>query len=318
MASQERSKRYWGTVQPMPGPLIAAIAQQAEAQGLEGVFAAQVHGPPFLPLAVAAAATERIRLASGIAIAAARSPFETAMAAIDMDRISNGRFILGLGASVLSWTRGLYGAPEHKPLTHLRETVAAVRHIIAGAHQGLTPFEGQYYRADFEQLQPTAPPVREGIPIWIAALRGAAVRLGAEVADGIMGHPIWSIDWAVQEMQSHLKQGIERAGRRREDVGADDVQLVHVLEEQLGVARGELAQADALGDRATDRLVVDVRQVHDLGHSEALVLQVTPQQIFKHVGPEVANMCIVVHRRAARVHAYRVLVYRLERFQLPR
>jgi probable F420-dependent oxidoreductase len=218
MATGEKSRRYWGMVQPMPGPIITAMAQQAEAQGLEGVFAAQVHGPPFLPLAVAAAATERIRLASGIAIAAARSPFETAMAALDMDRISNGRFILGLGASVLSWTRGMYGAPEHKPLTHLRETVAAVRHIIAGAHGGLTPFEGQYYRADFEQLQPTAPPVREEIPIWIAALRGPAVRLGAEIADGLIGHPIWSIDWAVDEVQHDLQKGLVRGGRRREDL----------------------------------------------------------------------------------------------------
>ncbi len=218
MTSSGKPKRYWGMVQPMPGAIITAMAQQAEAQGLEGVFAAQVHGPPFLPLAVAAAATERIKLASGIAIAAARSPFETAMAAIDMDRISNGRFTLGLGASVKAWTNGLYGAPEHKPLTHLRETVAAVRHIVAGAHKGLTPFEGQYFRADFEQLQPTAPPVREEIPIWIAALRGPAVRLGGEIADGLMGHPIWSIDWAVEQVQPDLKKGLERGGRKREDL----------------------------------------------------------------------------------------------------
>ena len=218
MATTDEPRRYWGTVQPMPGAFITAMAQQAEAQGLEGVFAAQVHGPPFLPLAVAAAATERIRVASGIAIAAARSPFETAMAAIDMDRISNGRFTLGLGASVQAWTRGLYGAPDHKPLTHLRETVAAVRHIIKGAHLGLTPFEGQYYAADFAQLQPTAPPVRDEIPIWIAALRDAAVRLGGEIADGVMGHPIWSLDWAVEKIQPALEEGLARGGRKRGDL----------------------------------------------------------------------------------------------------
>jgi alkanesulfonate monooxygenase SsuD/methylene tetrahydromethanopterin reductase-like flavin-dependent oxidoreductase (luciferase family) len=98
------------------------MAKQAEAQGLHGCFAPQVYGPPFLPLATAAAVTQRIQLASGIAIAAARSPFETAMAALDMDRISGGRFVLGLGASVLAWSRGVYGAPEHKPLAHLTPT----------------------------------------------------------------------------------------------------------------------------------------------------------------------------------------------------
>jgi probable F420-dependent oxidoreductase len=202
----------------MPAPAIGMVVQQAEAQGLEGVFAPQVLGPPWIPLAAAAAMSERLKIASGIAIAAARSPFETAMAALDMDRVSNGRFILGLGASVQSWTCGIFGAPEHKPLAHLRETVAAVRHIIRGAHRRLEPFEGQYYSADFAAMQPTAPPVREEIPIWVAALRGPAVRLAAEVAEGIMGHPMWSLDWAVERIQPDLAKGLARGGRRREDV----------------------------------------------------------------------------------------------------
>jgi len=215
-----RDRRYWGLVAPLPAAVIATFAQRAEAQGLEGVFAPQVLGPPWAPLAVAAAATERIKLASGIAIAAARSPFETAMAAIDMDRISNGRFILGLGASVQAWTCDLFGAPPHKPLAHLRETVAAVRHIVRGAHKqaGLEPFDGQYYRGDYSTLQPQTPPVREEIPIWLAALRGPAIRLAAEIGDGIMGHPIWSIDWAVEKIQPEIAKGLARSGRSRGDI----------------------------------------------------------------------------------------------------
>ncbi|MEE9280145.1 MAG: LLM class flavin-dependent oxidoreductase [Myxococcota bacterium] len=211
-------RHYWGLVNALPAPALVAVAQQAEAQGLEGLFAPQVYGPPWIPLAAAATATERLRLASGIAIAAVRSPFETAMAAIDMDRLSGGRFTLGLGASIQAWTRGVFGAPEHKPLAHLRETVAAVRHIVRGAHKGLEPFEGRYYRADFAELQPTAPPLREEIPVWIAALRGPAVRLAAEIADGVMGHPMWSLDWAVERIQPDLRAGLERGGRSREDI----------------------------------------------------------------------------------------------------
>jgi probable F420-dependent oxidoreductase len=214
----DRDRRYWGFVPPIPAAGIAALAKQAEERGLYGLFAAQVWGPPWVPLAVAAGATERIQLASGIAIAAARSPFETAMAAIDMDRISQGRFILGLGSSVLAITRGCFGAPEHKPITHLRETVAAVRHIIRGAHRGLSPFEGRWYRADFAALQPGAPPLREEIPIWIAGLRGAAIRVAAEIADGVMGHPIWSVDWALERVQQDVKVGLEKGGRRRQDL----------------------------------------------------------------------------------------------------
>jgi probable F420-dependent oxidoreductase len=214
----QTGRRYWGVIPPLPAPFVAAAAKQAEAQGLQGVFGVQVHGLPWIPLAGAAMVTERLQIASGIAIAATRSPFETALAAIDLDRLSGGRFILGLGASVHAWTRGVYGAPDHKPLAHLRETVAAVRHIIGGAHRGLAPFEGQYYSADFAQWPPSPPPVREEIPIWIAALRSAAVRLGAEIGDGVMGHPMWSIDWAVERIQPDLRAGLERTGRKREDV----------------------------------------------------------------------------------------------------
>jgi probable F420-dependent oxidoreductase len=217
---QGQDRRYWGIVAPLPAQAIATFAQRAEAQGLEGVFCPQVIGPPWSTLAVAASHTERIKVGSGIAIAAARSPFETAMAAIDMDRISEGRFVLGLGASVQAWTCGLFGAPPHKPLAHLRETVAAVRHIVRGAHkeEGLEHFAGQYYQGDFSTLQPQSPPVREEIPIWLAALRGPAVRLAAELGDGIMGHPIWSIDWAIDKVQPEIAKGLKRAGRKREDL----------------------------------------------------------------------------------------------------
>lgn len=215
-----RERPYWGVVAPLPAPLIASFAKQAEDQGLEGLFAPQVIGPPWSTLAVAASHTQRIKVGSGIAIAAARSPFETAMAAIDMDRISEGRFVLGLGASVQEWTRGLFGAPPHKPLAHLRETVAAVRHIVAGAHreEGLEPFHGEYYSGDYSTLQPQEPPVREQIPIWIATLRSPAVRLAAEIGDGIMGHPIWSVDWAIDQVQPDIAEGLRCAGRKREDV----------------------------------------------------------------------------------------------------
>lgn len=211
-------RRYWGFLPVVPGALLIDMARQAESSGLEGVFAAQVYGPPFLPLAVAAAATTRLEVATGIAIAAARSPFETAMAALDMDRISGGRFILGLGSSVSSWTSGNFGTPEIKPLSHLRETVAAVRHIVKGAHLGLEPFEGTYFKAHFREMMPTQPPVRDEIPIWIAALREKLTRLAAEIGDGVIGHPMWSVRWTVEKMKPAIEDALEKAGRKRSDV----------------------------------------------------------------------------------------------------
>ncbi len=216
--TSERRPRHWSVIAPAPVAELTATCRLLEAAGVDGLFAPQVLGPPWIPLAAAAAVTERVQLASGIAIAAARSPFETAMAALDMDRLSGGRFVLGLGTSVLAWTRGIFGSPVEKQVSHLRETVAAVRHVIADAHRGLAPFEGEFYRADFRELQPTPPPVRPTIPIWVAALRAKMVALAAEVGDGLIGHPMWSIEWTLERMRPEFEAALARAGRRRSDV----------------------------------------------------------------------------------------------------
>jgi len=218
--SNKEKRKYWGIVSPfMPASVIAQVARQQEDAGLEGTFATQTFGPPFIPLAAAATSTERLKLASGIAIAGTRSPFETAMAAIDMDRISNGRFVLGLGSSVQSWVQGIYGMPYSKPVAQLREAVDLIRQSVAFGHTGeMKGFRGQFYQLDFSEMPPLAPPPRTDIPIWISALRGAMTRLGAEIGDGIIGHPIWSIDWLRTSIANEMKLGLERAGRKRSDI----------------------------------------------------------------------------------------------------
>jgi probable F420-dependent oxidoreductase len=211
-------RRYWGVIPVMPGQQLMETARQMEDVGYTGVFAIQVFGPPFIPLSVAAAATSKLQVATGIAIAGTRSPFETAMAAIDVDRISEGRFILGLGSSAPAWTADIFGTDEYKPIAHLRDTVSAVRHIIAGAHKGLEPYEGTYYRASFKELKPIDPPVRTEIPIWVAALREKLLRTGVEIADGVIGHPMWSRDWAVNKMAPVIDDALVQSGRQRSDI----------------------------------------------------------------------------------------------------
>jgi len=217
MANNKR--KYWSIVTPMSAPAIAAQAKALETAGLEGLFAPQVYGPPFVPLAAAAAVTSRIQLASGIAIAFVRSPVETAMAAMDLDRISDGRFTLGLGTSVRSWSEGVFGGTYGKPLENMREVVEIVRMVNRDVHTGkLTRYDGKYYKLDFSEMQPGAPPLRTNIPIWIAALRGPLVSLAAEIGDGVLGHYIWSIEWLRDKIPEYLKRGLDRGGKQRSDI----------------------------------------------------------------------------------------------------
>jgi probable F420-dependent oxidoreductase len=215
----EGKRKFWSVVTPLPAAVIAGQAQMLDAAGLEGLFAPQVYGPPFIPLAAAAAATTRMRLASGIAIAFVRSPVETAFAAMDMDRISSGRFTLGLGTSVKAWSEGAFGGTYGKPLEHMREVVEIVRMVNAKAHTGeLTRYDGKYYHLDFSEMQASGPPVRDRVPIWIAALRGPLVSLAAEISDGVIGHYIWSVDWLRNKIPDYLKRGLDRAGKQRSDI----------------------------------------------------------------------------------------------------
>lgn len=209
--------RCWGGVYPVLGPKLPKVARRLEESGRYGILAGQSWGPPWIPLAAAAAVTERVQLACSVAIAGARSPFETAFAALDLDRISNGRFILGLGASTRWVTRSHFGVDWPRPVEQLRECVAAVRHIVAQAHTGLTPFEGEHFRADFAGLERTPPPVRSAIPIWLGALRSKMTRLAGEIADGVIGHPLWGVDHWLGPVQAELAAGARAAGRKLED-----------------------------------------------------------------------------------------------------
>lgn len=200
----------------------ARMARRGEELGFDVVGIADTPGnalDPWVAMTIAAGATSRVRLASGIAIAFTRSPVETAFAAMDLDRISNGRFTLGLGTSVRSWSEGVFGGQYGKPLEHMREVVDIVRLVNATAHTGeLKSYEGRHYNLDFSELQPSGAPVRDRIPIWIAALRGPLVSLAAEIADGVIGHYIWSVDWLRTKIPDYLKRGLDRAGKQRSDV----------------------------------------------------------------------------------------------------
>ena len=210
-------RRWWAVMPTLPAPAMAGIGQQMEQAGFEGCFSLQIYGPPFVPMAATAALTDSLKVGTGVAIAGTRSPVETAYAAMDVDRISNGRFVLGLGSSIKSCVTGMYGEPERKLLSHLRESVKVIRYVIANAHKGLDPVAGEYFSADFEEMMLTAPPVREEIPIWIAALQDKMTALALEVGDGLMVHALWSAAYTKSRLP-FITDTLAQYGRKRGDI----------------------------------------------------------------------------------------------------
>ena len=166
------NRNYWASIFYDGSADFTKTVQKYEERGLAGLEVPQVYGSPFVPLAAAATVTKRVQLATGIAIGLTRSPFETAMTALDLDHLSQGRFILGLGTGPMHFTQGYYGMPYDKPVSRLREVVQIFRQVEEGARTGkMKAWNGKCYQLEFHGYEPTAPPYRERIPVWIAALR---------------------------------------------------------------------------------------------------------------------------------------------------
>ena len=209
----------WAELPVLPAIEMVPLVQSWEAAGVEGVWAPQIFGAPFTTLAAAAAVTTRIKLGTGIALAFTRSPLETACSAIDLDHISDGRVVLGLGSSAESQIEGSFGMPYGKPLKHMREIVGQVRAVIEQGHTGeLKRLEGEYNTLDLSHFRLVRPARRSAIPIYLPAVFEKACEQAGAIADGLLGHPLWTTAWLRDRVGQSLALGLEQAGRKRTDV----------------------------------------------------------------------------------------------------
>ncbi len=178
---------YWA-----PGPPPGAVEAIAEAErlGFHSIWTAEAYGSDVLsPLAWWGAATERVQLGTAIMQMSARTPAAAAMAAMTMDHLSGGRFILGLGVSGPQVVEGWYGQPFGKPLARTREYVSIVRDIVSRGEPVTAP--GPHYPLPYpdgtgfaKPLKSTIHPVRERIPIYLGAEGPKNVALAGEICDG--------------------------------------------------------------------------------------------------------------------------------------
>jgi len=206
---------YW-SAGPPPGA--AELVQEADRLGLDSVWTAEAYGSDVLtPLAWWGANTKQIRLGTAIAQISAREPAATAMAAISMDHLSQGRFILGLGVSGPQVVEGWYGKPFPKPLQRTREYIEIIRAILK--REGPVTYDGEQYKLPLpgtelgKPLKSSVHPFREDLPIFLAAEGPKNVALAAEVCDGWL-----ALFYAPEHdgfYRDALDEGFARDGARR-------------------------------------------------------------------------------------------------------
>lgn len=223
---------YWGAGPPY-GATEAVVA--ADELGFDSIWTAEAYGSDALtPLAWWGATTRNVRLGTAIMQMSARRPTATAMAALTLDHLSGGRFILGLGVSGPQVVEGWYGEPFARPLARTREYVRICREAFArnvvtsdGPYYPLPLTEGEGVVGLGKALRPTLHPLREDIPVYLAAEGPKNIALSAEIADGWLA--LFYSPHHEELYRPRLEEGFARAGARRSWADFDVVATVPLI-----------------------------------------------------------------------------------------
>lgn len=207
---------YWGARPPADA---LALVAEAERLGYDSLWTAEAYGSDALtPLAWWGSHTKRMRLGTALCQMSARTPTAMAMAAITLDHLSQGRFVLGLGASGPQVVEGWYGQPFAKPLGRTREYMSIVRKTVA--RQDPVTNSGPHYPLPYpggtglgKPLKSIVHPLRQDIPIFLGAEGPKNIALAAEIADGWLS--MFFCPEHMGEFEAALREGFARPGARR-------------------------------------------------------------------------------------------------------
>jgi probable F420-dependent oxidoreductase len=198
---------------------IPGYARKVEAIGYDCLWSAETQHDPYLPLAVAATVTSTIKLGTSIAVAFPRSPMITAHLAWDLQKASDGRFILGLGSQVKGHNERRFSVAYESPAAKMREIVLALRAIWDCWQNGTAlNFKGRFYR--FDLMTPffnPGPIAHPAIPVYIAGVNEHMCRVAGEVCDGLHVHPFNSPKYLRESVHPWVEVGLRMSSRSRND-----------------------------------------------------------------------------------------------------
>lgn len=204
-------------------PDIDATVRELARAGADGLFTLEANRDVFFPLFAAAQTGAPVQLYPNVAIAFPRSPMHLAYQAWDLQRLTAGRFAVGLGSQIRPHIEKRYSATWHKPVPQLREFVAATKAIFACFADGTRlDFRGDYYT--FTLMTPTflpKPLSEDGSvlppPLWMGALGPLMTSAAAQEADGVIIHPFNSEHYLRTHTLERVELGLAKSGRTRDD-----------------------------------------------------------------------------------------------------
>jgi probable F420-dependent oxidoreductase len=246
---------------------VGETARAAESLGFAGLWTSETRHDAFLPLAIAANETERIELGTSVAIAFSRSPMEMAQTAWDLQDLSEGRFILGLGTQVKAHIKRRFSMPWDRPVARLREYIGALRAIWGTFQTGETlQFEGQYYRHTLMTPFFNPGPIEHpDVPIYVAGVNTGLARLAGEICDGFHVHPFHSPEYVSKTVKPAIAEGARKEGRDPGDIELATSVFV-ITGEEIGEQREKMrAQISFYASTPTYRTVLEAQGWEEVG-----------------------------------------------------
>ncbi len=244
----------------------AAAARAAETVGYDAVMTVELGHDVFAALAIAAMATERMELTPSVAVAFPRSPTVLASQAWDLQANSRGRFVLGLGSQVKGHNERRFGIAWTSPAPRLRDYVRALRAIWhCWETRGKLDFHSEHYALtlmtpDFSP-EPTGQPM---VPVTIAAVGEAMLRIAGQVADGVRLHPLCSRRYLEEVCMPQIAVGMARGGRSRENFDVHGGGFVATGQDDASVAAAMEQVRRRIGFYGSTRTYMPILALHGL------------------------------------------------------
>jgi probable F420-dependent oxidoreductase len=276
-------QRHWRDVAP--------AARAAEAAGFDALMTVELGHDPLAPLALAALDTERVELTPSVVVAFPRSPTTLAQQAWDIQANSGGRFVLGLGSQVKGHNERRFGIAWTAPAPRMRDYVMALRAVWkAWETRGKLNFDSEHYKLnlmtpDFSP-EPTGLPM---VPVTVAAVGEAMLRVAGQVGDGVRLHPLCSRAYLEQVCLPQMMEGMRRSGRSRLHFDVHGGGFVCTGPDQATVAAEMDKARQRIGFYGSTRTYLPILALHGLEDLGAKLHRMSVEGHWDRMGAEISD-----------------------------
>ena len=197
---------------------IKNLSIKAEEANFHSIWSTELYRTSFQQISPVSQVTSKIQMGTAVSLAFTRSPLITALTALDIDELSDGRFILGLGSGAKYTNEKYHGVSYGKPVKRIKECIEIIRHYTSSAHKGLDyEFNGEFYNIKSKGYKRAFKPQRNKIDIYLAGIGKNMIQAAAEVADGYLGHVVCTLPYLKEVVIPAVNKGLDLSEKNHDN-----------------------------------------------------------------------------------------------------